>query len=60
MDYVNEPIKYVYQKYNTFCLRNNLQSMSGIEFQKLMKKQFDLTIKNVEHEGRKVRVYCNE
>ena len=59
-DYLNEPIKTVYQKYCTFCLSNNLQAMSAIEFQKQMKKQFDLVIKNVEVNGKKVRVYFNE
>lgn len=60
IDYLNEPIKYVYQKYSSFCLSNNLQAMSAIEFQKQMKRQFDLTIKTVEYQGKKVRVYSEE
>ena len=59
-DYMNEPIKAVYQKYTGFCFANNLQAMSAIEFQKQMKKQFDLVIKTVEMEGKKVRVYGQE
>lgn len=59
-DYLNEPIKVVYQKYTTFCLSNNLQAMSALEFQKQMKKQFDLTVKTVEQSKKKVRVYVNE
>lgn len=59
-DYMNEPIKSVYQKYTGFCFANNLQAMSAIEFQKQMKKQFDLVIKTVEMEGKKVRVYGQE
>lgn len=59
-DYLNEPIKGVYQKYCSFCLSNNLQAMSAIEFQKQMKKQFDLIVKNVMVNGKKVRVYFNE
>ena len=59
-DYLNEPIKSVYQKYTGFCFANNLQAMSAIEFQKQMKKQFDLIIKTVEMEGKKVRVYGQE
>lgn len=59
-DYMNEPIKSVYQKYTGFCFANNLQAMSAIEFQKQMKKQFDLIIKTVEMEGKKVRVYGQE
>jgi len=60
VDYMNEPIKFVYQKYSAFCMRNNLQPMSAIEFQKQMKRQFDLTIKTVEQDKKKVRVYMNE
>ncbi len=57
-DYMNEPVKSVYQRYNAFCLSNNLQAMSAIEFQKQMKRQFNLVVKNVETEGKKCRVYC--
>ena len=60
VDYLNEPIKAVYQRYSSFCLGNNLQPMSAIEFQKQMKKQFNLVIKTVEQNGRKVRVYLSE
>lgn len=59
-DYLNEPVKYVYQKYSTFCLSNNLQAISAIEFQKQMKKYFNLTIKTLDMNGKKVRVYLNE
>lgn len=59
-DYMNEQIKSVYQKYTTFCFANNLQAMSAIEFQKQMKKQYDLVIKTVTMEGKKVRVYGQE
>lgn len=59
-DYLNEPVKAVYQKYNTFCLSNNLQAISAIEFRKQMQKQFNLVIKTVGSEGKKVRVYCDE
>ena len=56
-EYINEPIKVVYQKYTAFCLSNNLQAVSAIEFQKQMKKQFGLVIKTVEVDKKKVRVY---
>ena len=56
-DYMNESIKVVYQKYHAFCLGNNLQAISAIEFQKQMKKQFDLVVKTVEIDGKKVRIY---
>lgn len=57
IDYLNEPIKVVYQKYSTFCMTNNLQAVSAIEFQKQIKKQFGLVVKTVEHNGKRVRVY---
>lgn len=56
-DYLNEPIKSVYQNYNVFCLSNNLQAISAIEFQKQMKKEFNLSIKTIEDGGKKVRIY---
>ena len=59
-DYMNEPVKAVYQRYNSFCLSNNLQAMSAIEFKKQMKKQFNLVEKNVDYNGKKVRVYLDE
>ena len=59
-DYLNEPIKAVYQRYNAFCLGNNLQAMSAIEFQKQMKKQFEVIVKVVELEGKRVRVYATD
>lgn len=59
-DYLNEPIKLVYKKYNTFCLANNLQALSAIEFQKQMKKHYNLVVKNVMLRGEKVRVYMSE
>ena len=60
IDYLNEPIKTVYQKYSTFCLANNMQAISAIEFQKQMKKQYNLVIKTIAQNGRKCRVYVNE
>jgi putative DNA primase/helicase len=59
-DYLHEPIKVVYQKYSSFCFGNNLNPMSAIEFQKQMKKQFDLTVKVVGDKGKKVRIYEQE
>lgn len=59
-DYMNEPIRSVYQKYATFCLSNNLQAISALEFRKQVKKHFNLVIKSVTVDGVKVRVYTNE
>lgn len=60
IDYLNEPIKIVYQKYSTFCFSNNMQAMSAIEFGKQMKKQYNLVVKTIEQDGRKVRVYQHD
>lgn len=59
-DYLNEPVKAVYQKYSTFCLANNLQAVSAIEFQKQMKKHYDLVVKTIGETGKKLRVYTSE
>lgn len=59
-DYLREAIKTVYQKYNMFCLANNLQAMSALEFQKQMKRHFNLAVKTVEIDGKRIRVYVNE
>lgn len=59
-DYMNEPIKVVYQKYNTFCLSNNFQAISALEFQKQIKKEFGLVVKTIQFEGKNTRVYMDE
>ena len=59
-DYLNEPIKEVYQKYTGFCFANNLQAISAIEFQKKMKKQYEVIIKTIMNNGKRVRVYERE
>ena len=59
-DYLNEPVKSVYQRYNVFCVGNNLQAISAIEFQKQMKRNFNLVIKTVVCDDKKTRVYQYE
>lgn len=58
-DYINEPIRLVYQKYNTYCLASNLQAISAVEFQKQFKNHFKLVIRTVTLDGKKVRVYSD-
>ena len=60
VDYLNEPVKNVYQKYCTFCFANNLQPMSAVEFKKQFKKQFNLVEKVVDVDGKRIRVYVDE
>ena len=59
-DYINEPIKFVYQKYSSFCLSNNLSPMSAIEFQKQMKRQYSLVVKTIGEKGKRTRIYAYE
>lgn len=56
-EYLNEPVKAIYQRYNSFCLSNNLQAVSAIEFKKQMKRQFNLVEKTIQREGKRLRVY---
>lgn len=58
-EYINEPIKKVYQIYTSFCFSNNLSPISALEFQKRMKKQFKLVVKTKDDlvSKKKVRVY---
>ena len=58
-DYINEPIKKVYQMYTSFCYSNNLSPISALEFQKRMKSQYKLVVKTKEDlvDKKKVRVY---
>jgi len=60
VDYLNEPIKAVYQRYNAFCISNNIKPLSALEFQKMFKQHFNLTIKTITCEGKKMRVYQYE
>ena len=59
-DYLQEPIKVLYQKYSTFCLANNLKPISAIEFQGQTKKHLNVLVKVVEMNGKKVRVYVRD
>lgn len=56
----NEPVKVVYQKYSTFCLSNNLQAMSALEFQKQVKREFDLIVTTIDVDKKRTRVYAKE
>lgn len=46
-----------YVRYTEFCLENGLQSLSKIEFSKLMIKQFSLTVTIRKVDGKSVRFY---
>ena len=59
-DYKHERVTVVYQKYTMFCLGNNLQPISALEFQKQMKKYFGLVIKTITVDDKKIKVYMDE
>lgn len=56
-DYLNEPITKVYSKYNGFCVASNLKPMSSIEFNRQMKKHFELEVKDTMVDKKRVRIY---
>jgi putative DNA primase/helicase len=53
----NEPTKDVYKRYQEYCLANNLQPMSNIEFSKQVKKKFDFEIADKKIDGKKYRIF---
>jgi putative DNA primase/helicase len=59
-DYVNEPVKAVYPKYTTYCMASHLQPLSANEFQRQFKSHLNLSVKTVELNGKKVKVYVKE
>lgn len=60
MDYLHEPMKEVYKTYSTFCLANNLQPISSIEFSRQMKEHFGLVVKEQIIDKKRVRIYERE
>lgn len=56
----NEPIKLVFDKYKEFCMSNELQNMSNIEFSKLVNKHYGLESKVMKIDGKAVRVYVRK
>lgn len=53
----NQPTKIVFEKYQSYCLINNLQAMSRIEFSRQITKHFDFEIINKKIMGVKQRVF---
>lgn len=54
----NQPTKIVFEKYQSFCLINNLQAMSRIEFSRQITKHFDFKIVDKKIMGEKQRVFA--
>lgn len=56
----NESTTSVYQAYYGFCVANNFQPMSNIEFSKQVKKYFNVEIINKSIQGKKYRIFKNK
>lgn len=56
----NEPTNKVYQSYYEFCISNNFQPLSNIEFSKQVKKYYDMEVVNKTVKGRKYRVFVSK
>lgn len=52
-DLINEPTSIVYKRYNVFCIENNIQPISNIEFSRQIKKHFNVDIKLIRIQGSK-------
>lgn len=53
----NEPTNEIYKQYYEFCIMNNFQPMSNIEFSKQVKKYYDVDIVNKTIGGKKYRIF---
>lgn len=59
-DIINNSTKDIYRKYNEFCLANNFNPMSNIEFSKKVNKQFNLEVITKSINGAKLRVFVKK
>jgi putative DNA primase/helicase len=53
----NEPTRDIYKRYQVYCLENNLQALSNIEFSKQVKAKFGFDIVDRKINGKKYRVF---
>lgn len=53
----NEPTNQIYKRYQEYCLANNLQPLSNIEFSKQVKKKFNFEIVDKKIDGKKYRIF---
>lgn len=56
----NEPAKLVFDRYKEFCLSNDLQNMSNIEFSKLVNKYYGLETRVIRVDNKCTRVYMRK
>jgi putative DNA primase/helicase len=56
----NEPTKIIYKRYQVYCIDNNLQPLSNIEFSKQLKKKFNFDIVDKKIDGKKYRIFIRK
>lgn len=56
----NEPTNSVYRKYHEFCIANNFNPMSNIEFSKQVKRHFKFEIVDKKIGGKKYRIFVKQ
>lgn len=56
----NEPTNKVYKQYYEFCMANNFNPMSNIEFSKQVKRHYDFEIKDKKVKGKKYRIFTRK
>lgn len=59
-DIVNQPTQQIYRQYTEYCLANNLQALSNIEFSRFVKRRLGLEIVDKRVEGKKFRVFTSK
>lgn len=59
-DYIRAATKDVYRQYSIYCVTNNLQPISALEFNRQMKNHFDLTVKETTVDKKRVRIFVKE
>lgn len=56
----NEPSSMVYRKYKEYCIANNFQALSAIEFSRQIAKRCGFTTKSLWVRGKKTRVFAKD
>lgn len=57
---INKSTRDLYSRYGLFCAENNFNPMSNVEFSKVVKKRFDVEIKDKKISGKKYRVFTEK
>ena len=53
----NEPSRDVYRTYKEYCIVNNFQALSNIEFSRQLCKRFGFTMKNQRIKGKQTKIF---